>query len=131
MKKVIQSGLFVLLMLFAFSGISKAETLLIPPLEIDFAGSQDASLICIITNVSQTARSMTIDVININCVAINMVTDMVDPGTRLGITQGSDNRNSTPSHCKFTVVNGNKSSVRASAYIFHVGIGCISGVTAF
>ena len=62
MKKVIQSGLFVLLMLFAFSGISKAETLLTPPLEIDFADSQDASLVCIITNVSQTARSMTIDV---------------------------------------------------------------------
>ena len=80
-------------MLFAFSGISKAETLLIPPLEIDFAGSQDASLICIITNVSQTAISMTIDVININGVAINMVTDIVDPGTRLGITQGSDNGN--------------------------------------
>ena len=130
MNKFMGVGLLAVLILFGFGGISNAATLFTPPLEVDFADSPDVSLVCTVTNVSQSSRQITIDIININGVSINTVTDTVDPGARLGAVQSSDNGTATPSHCKFDIKNGKKSSVRASACIFQVGIGCISALPA-
>lgn len=130
MKRLIGAGLIVLMALFGFSGVSGAATLFTPPLEIDFADSTDVSLVCTVTNVSNKSREITIDIINIDGVSITSVTDMVAPGARLGAVQGSDNGTATPSHCKFDISNGKKSSVRASACIFQTGIGCISALPA-
>lgn len=116
--------------IFGIGGATHAATLYTAPLEMDFVDNQDLSLVCTAANVSQWSRTITIDIININGVSIANVSDTVQPGARLGVTQGSDNGNATPSHCKVEV-NGDKSSVRASACIFQVGVGCITALPAF
>ena len=127
MKKLI--GLIVFVLTITAAGASQAATLYTAPLEMDFVDNQDLSLVCTAANVSQWPRTITIEIINIDGESIASVSDSVKPGARLGVTQGSDNGNSTPSHCKIEL-NGDKSSVRASACIFQVGVGCITALTA-
>jgi len=129
MNRFLGAGLLTVLFMFGLGSASEAATLFTAPLEIDFAGDSDVSLVCIANNVSTKTREITIDVINIDGVSINTVTESVAPGARLGVTQDSENGNATPSHCKFNV-KGNKSSVRASACIFRTGPGCISALPA-
>lgn len=128
MKKILAAIAFVAV--FGLSSMSHAATLFTAPLEMDFVDNQDLSLVCTAANVSQRERTITIDIINIDGVSIANVSGSVEPGARLGVTQGSDNGNATPSHCKIEV-SGNKSSVRASACIFQVGVGCITALSAF
>lgn len=116
--------------IFAIAGASQAATLYTAPLEMDFVDNQDLSLVCTAANVSQWSKTITIDIINIDGESIANVSDTVKPGARLGVTQGSDNGNSTTLHCKIDV-NGGKSSVRASACIFQVGVGRITALPAF
>ena len=130
-KKIIQVSFLVLFITFGISAVAGADTLFTPPLEVDFADSPDASLVCNIANISHADQQIVVEVINIDGDSISSVMGMVAAGARLGAAQGSDNGNATPSHCKFTVVNGQASSVRASGCIFRTGTGCISAVSAY
>jgi hypothetical protein len=111
-------------LILALTGAARAATLFTPPL---FLEGEGRLLVCHLTNVTAQSRSVQSRIFN----AVGTVV----VGTRnftlaAGETELLDAAAAhIPRYCKFTV-DGPKSTVRASACVTELGVGCIAAVTA-
>ena len=115
------NGVVVVALAAALSGVAQAATLYTPPLVPQ--GGRDLN--CNVVNVSATAKTLRIQLLNLSGGIVKDSNDIVLAPGEVGFdfADGSEG----PLYCKFTV-NGAKTTVRTSSCVFEAGVGCIAVV---